>query len=306
MLPTEVAIADSVGLVSAESVVARENVPGFANSAMDGFALRSVDVSEHGAELRVVASQMAGDGAPREVGNAEAVRIMTGAPLPHGADAVCPVEQARVIECGNTVLIERTLEAGVNVRLPGEDVAIGDEVIGVGTVVTSAGIGVLASLGVMTLRVVPRPLVGVLSVGDELQDGPAPLGAGMIRDANRHSLIAQLTHDGFGTVDLGIVPDDEEHLAAALGRADERCDAVVSSAGISVGDLAKTRVVYEKISAGLAESMQVAIKPAKPFAFGYDATSSTPLFGLPGNPVATLVSYELLARPALRLMSGQT
>jgi molybdenum cofactor synthesis domain-containing protein len=303
--PTEVSIADAVNLVSAEAVTASEDVPGFANSAMDGFALRSVDVSGHGTELRVVASQMAGAGIPREVGRAEAVRIMTGAPLPHGADAVCPLEQARVIECGSAVLIERTIDAGLNVRLPGGDIAIGDTVVEAGAVMTPAHVGVLASLGVTTVRVVPTPLVGVLSVGDELQEGPASLAAGMIRDANRHALIAQLANDGFRTVDLGIVPDDAELLARVLRRATEQCDAVVSSAGISVGDLDVTRDVFDKLSAGFAEWMQVAIKPAKPFAFGRDVATGTPLFGLPGNPVAALVSYELLARPALRLMSGQ-
>jgi molybdenum cofactor synthesis domain-containing protein len=163
---------------------------------------------------------------------------------------------------------------------------------------------VLSSVGVESLLVQPSPTVGVLSTGDELVTTAGALAPGKIRDANRPALLAQLETDGFGALDLGMAGDDEATLAALLKDAASRCDAVVTSGGVSVGDRDVLKLVLEKLSGATMRSMQVAIKPAKPLAFGVLEATGTPVFGLPGNPVSALVSYELFVRPALRSMAG--
>jgi molybdenum cofactor synthesis domain-containing protein len=165
----------------------------------------------------------------------------------------------------------------------------------------------LANQGVEEVLVHPRPRVGVLSTGDELFTDPGPLPPGRIRDANRHTLLALARREGWDTCDLGAVGDDETALIEALtSEAACACDAVVTSGGVSVGDLDLVRVVLEKLGDGSMRWMQVAIRPAKPFAFGILASSSTPVFGLPGNPVSAMVSFELFVRPALRKLSGHS
>lgn len=303
--PRRVATSGASGHVLAEAIHAAEAIPPFANSAMDGYAVRAADTMANlPARLRVVDRVMAGDDAGTPVDEGEAVRIMTGAPLPEGADAVCMVEHARVEAGGSIVLIDQALEAGANVRHAGEDIAPGDEVFGPGTRLGPAHLGVLASLGIESLRAHPRPAVAVLSTGDELAGATSALARGKIRDANRPALLAQLRADGFGTVDAGMAGDDETLLAERLQAAASHCDAVVASGGVSVGDRDVMRAVLEKLCGPAAASMQVAIKPAKPLAFGTSEVTGTPIFGLPGNPVSALVSYELFVRPALRRMAG--
>ncbi len=173
-----------------------------------------------------------------------------------------------------------------------------------GTHLGAAQVGVLSSIGVERVLARPRPTVGVLSTGDELITSAGALAPGKIRDANRPALLTQLHADGFCTVDLGVAGDDEAALTALLQDAANRCDAIVSSGGVSVGDRDVLKAVLEDLSGPLMRSMQVAIKPAKPFAFGVLKDTGTPVFGLPGNPVSALVSYELFVRPALRSMAG--
>ncbi|HYA45720.1 MAG TPA: gephyrin-like molybdotransferase Glp [Acidimicrobiales bacterium] len=299
-------LAKALGLVLAQPVRAREPVPPFANSSMDGYALRAANTA--GAEarpsrLRVVGMLLAGDDpGGLTVGDGEAVRIMTGAALPPGADAVCMVEQTRSED--GWVLIETSLSPGAHVRLVGEDVAAGEEALPADTRLGPAHIGVLASLGVTAVLAYPRPRVGVISTGDELAEGDSPLKLGKIRDSNRPALLAQLTVDGWGAVDLGKAGDDPQGLTILLQSAVANCDAVVTSGGVSVGDRDIVRVVLEELGGGQARWLQVAVKPAKPFAFSTLPPNGTPVFGLPGNPVSALVSYELFVRPALRLMAG--
>ena len=169
---------------------------------------------------------------------------------------------------------------------------------------TPAHLGVLANQGARSVKVHPRPRVGVLSTGDELFSGAGPLPPGKIRDANRHTLLALVRRDGWDGVDLGIIGDDESALVELLTSAASTCDVIMTSGGVSVGDLDLVRVVLEKLSGGQMRWMQVAIRPAKPFAFGVLADSGTPVFGLPGNPVSAMVSYELFVRPALRRLGG--
>jgi molybdenum cofactor synthesis domain-containing protein len=304
LTPKRVALTDASGHVLAETVLATDAVPPFANSAMDGYAVRTADTVPPSARLRVVGSVMAGDDPKTFVSAGESVRIMTGAPLPPGADAVCMFERTSVEEGGSIVIVEESVEPGANVRNAGEDSAPGDEVFGPGTYLGPAHMGVLSSLGVERLLVHPCPTVGVLSTGDELVTTTGALAPGKIRDANRPVLLAQLGADRFGVVDLGIAGDDEAGLAALLENAASVCDAVVASGGVSVGDRDVMKAVLEKLGGGSMRSMQVAIKPARPFAFGVLEATGAPVFGLPGNPVSALVSYELFVRPALRSMAG--
>jgi molybdenum cofactor synthesis domain-containing protein len=254
--------------------------------------------------LRVVGALMAGDEPRVTVGSGEAVRIMTGAAVPSGADAVCVIERCVVHDGGATVEVEGSLSAGRHIRHVGSDIEPGDVVIGAGTTLGPGHLGVLASLGIETVVVHARPRVGVLSTGDELVEGAVPRRPGMIPDANRHMLLAQIRQSGWAAIDLGIVGDDKEAVAAALRAGAARCDALVTSGGVSVGDLDVVKLVLDDLSGGTMRWMQVAIKPAKPLAFGHLAATSTPVFGLPGNPVSAMVSFELFARPALRRMAG--
>lgn len=298
LAPVEVGLDDALGAVTAAEVVATESVPPFANSAMDGYAVRAADTAGAPVELKVLGMVAAGEASDIEVGDGQAVRIMTGAPMPAGADAVVLVERTRTE--GDVVTIEISVEHGTSVREPGEDVRPGDVVVAPGTVLTPGHLGVLASVGVDRVVVHRRPRVGVLSTGDELVPS-GPLGRGQIRDSNRPTLLALAREAGFEAVDLGVVADDEAAVTDALERAVASCDAVLTSGGVSMGDLDYIKVVLDRI--GDMRWMQIAIKPAKPFAFG--TVGAVPVFGLPGNPVSSMVSFELFARPALRRMAGR-
>jgi molybdenum cofactor synthesis domain-containing protein len=296
-------LSASLGCVTAEPIVAGEDVPPFLNSAMDGYAVRSADVAGGPTRLRVIDTVMAGDGRPVSLKDGEAVRIMTGAPLPDGADAVCMVERTRTESDGQWVVIEDSVGAGNSVRRPGSDILAGEEVVTTGTELTAAHLGVLARLGLESVRVHRPPRVGVLSTGDELREGPQPLPRGAIRDGNRPMLIALLERAGYPTTDLGIIPDDAAVLRRAFEHGASECDALVTSGGVSVGDLDIVRIVLSEMCGQSMHWMQVAIRPAKPFAFGM-VDGRVPVFGLPGNPVSAMVSFELFARPALRRMGG--
>jgi molybdopterin molybdotransferase len=201
---------------------------------------------------------------------------------------------------GDVVVVEHHADVGEHVRRAGDDLKPGDVVVDSGTVLTPAHLGVLASLGYQRVPVFPRPRVGVLSTGDELVDGPQDLRPGQIRDSNRPTLLALVRQSGFVPVDLGLARDDEATIASAVERGVATCDALVTSGGVSVGDFDYVKAVLDRL--GSMRSWQVAIRPAKPLAFG--TVRDTPVFGLPGNPVSSMVSFELFARPALRLMGG--
>jgi molybdopterin molybdotransferase len=197
------------------------------------------------------------------------------------------------------------VDPGQFVRLPGRDVPCGALVVGAGTALTPAHLGDLANQGVTEVMVYPHPRVGVLSTGDEVFAGSGALPPGRIRDANRHSLLALVRREGWVGVDLGIVPDEADALADALAGA-SWLDAVITTGGVSVGDSDLVRLVLARLSGNTMRWMQVAIRPAKPLAFGRLPPSGTPVFGLPGNPVSSVVSYELFVRPALRVFGGHT
>lgn len=290
---------DAAGLVLAAPIVAAEVVPPFDNTAVDGYAVRAADVANVPVELRVVGELAAGAAPTVAVGAGEAIRIMTGAPMPDGADAVVMVEDSERIG-DHAVRLTRSVQPGAAIRSAGDDVRIGDELFAARTTITPAVAAVLASVNVARVQVYPRVRVAVLSTGDELVDDGSPLAIGQIRESNKTMLAALLAEAGCDVIDLGVVRDDEAELERVLRAAASDCDAIVSSGGVSMGDYDVVKAVLGRIAE--MHWMQIAIKPAKPFAFG--RLDGTPIFGLPGNPVSSLVSFELLARPALRRMMG--
>lgn len=306
--PLVMPVREAEGCVLAEPVVAAESVPPFVNSAIDGYAVQATSLAAGGqmpVDLPVVDEVAAGSYTDRVLAAGEAIRIMTGAPVPAGADAVVMVEDTERLDDGARVRVHRLVSVGESIRGVGEDVQAGAALYPAGTAITPAVLGVLASVNVREVVVYPRVRVAVLSTGDELVDDGSPLLPGQIRESNRTMLFAALREAGCEPVDLGIVRDDEARLEQVLREAVDWCHAVVTSGGVSMGDYDVVRHVLS----GMADMrwMQIAIKPAKPFAFGLlTATDgkAVPVFGLPGNPVSSLVSFELLARPALRRMMG--
>jgi molybdenum cofactor synthesis domain-containing protein len=286
--PMPVPLADALGCVLAEPVVARTNVPPFANSAMDGYAVHAADTTSAPVTLTVVETIAAGARPTATVGPGQAARIMTGAPVPDGADAIVMVELTEGTPTSRDVVVREAVPVGNHIRTAGEDVAAGDEVFVAGTLLTPGHMGVLASLGVDAPMARPRARVGVLSTGDELLNGE-------INDSNRPALLAACAASGFDTADLGVVGDDGDALAKAMREGASRCDALLTTGGVSAGD-------FDFVKRILDTQMQVAIRPAKPLAFGI--VDGTPVFGLPGNPVSSMVSFELFARPAIRKMMG--
>lgn len=279
--------------MTAGTVVAGHDVPSFANSAMDGFAVRAEDTP---GTLEVVGTAAAGAAPGVAVGPGQAMRIMTGAVVPAGADAIVMVE--RTAPAGAGVRIEVPARVGDHIRHPGEDLRAGQVLFEPGTELGPGHLGVLASVGATEVDVIPPARVGVLSTGDELASGD--LRPGQIRDSNRPMLLALVAQAGWAPVDLGTVPDDEAAITAAIERGVADCDAILSSGGVSVGDFDFVKVVLNRL--GEMHWWQVAVRPAKPLAFG--TVRGRPVFGLPGNPVSALVSFELFARPALRQMTG--
>lgn len=312
--PVEVDRRDAAGLVLAAPVVSEEIVPPFDNTAVDGYAVRAADVAtaaDSAVDLVVTGEIAAGAAPDRPLGEGEAIRIMTGAPLPDGCDAIVMVEDSERLGIDadgvERVRLSATVPVGSGVRGAGDDVRVGDEMFPTGMRITPATEAVLASVNAQTVTVFPRLRVAVLSTGDELIDDGSPLLLGQIRESNKTMLASMLAEAGCEVVDLGVVRDDEAELERVLRAAAADCDAIVSSGGVSMGDYDVVKAVLGRIAD--MTWMQMAIKPAKPFAFGtLDRADGTtvPIFGLPGNPVSSLVSFELMARPALRRMMGHS
>jgi molybdenum cofactor synthesis domain-containing protein len=303
LAPVTGTLENALGCVAAETITAREASPRFDNSAMDGFALRAIDTVGGSTRLRVTNAIFAGEHSNEHVGAGEAMRIMTGAPVPQGADSICMREEATLDPDGANVLIHREMKCGESIRLVGDDIALGQVLVETGDEITPALLGVLSSQGIISLLSYPRPRVGVLSTGNELSDADA-LAPGKIRDTNRPSLLASLRQSGFSPVDLGIAGDTPAQITEAFQRGIASCDAIISTGGVSVGDADFVKTVVADLCEQNARSMQVAIKPGKPFTFGV-ANTATPIFALAGNPVSMLVGFELFVRPAIRSLAGQ-
>ena len=293
----------AIGSVLARDAIADRDVPSFRNSAMDGYAVRGGDVQAGEARLRVIGSISAGVMPERAVGPGEAMRIMTGAPMPEGADTVVRVEDT---DNGiDAVTITRATPVGTAVRNAGEDLRRGQKVIAAGTVLRAGEIGVLASLGYERVTTIRRPNVAIVSTGDELVDiGEVP-GPGQIRDANRYSLTAAVRAAHCAAFELGIARDDPDDVKHSLGNA-AFGDVIVTSGGVSVGDHDHVKPVVD--SMGSMDFWSIAIRPGRPLAFGelHTKRGSVPIFGLPGNPVSALLTFELFVRPALLKMAGHT
>ena len=304
-----VPLAEALGSVLAVDVVAGSSVPAFPNAAMDGFAVRATETCgaspERPVRLRVVAEAAAGYESTTAVTPGTAVRIMTGAPVPAGADAVVRFEETDEGSegvrhgPGDRVAILTPVRSGENVRPIGEDVHTGETVLMAGTRVRPAEIGVLATLNRTQATVHCRPRVGVLATGDEIVDAGEPLGPGQIRNSNAPMLAALVTRCGGKAVPLGTARDSEDDLRRRLAQADG-LDLLLTTGGVSVGDYDLVKQVLQ--SEGRIDLWEVRIKPGKPLAFG--CLGRTPVLGLPGNPVAAAVAFEQFARPALRKMLG--
>ena len=295
---------EAVGLVLAEDVVASEDVPPFDNSAVDGYAVRAEDVTSAPTELRVIDTVAAGRSSSKSLGAGESMRIMTGAPIPAGATAVVMVEDSEKLDEGR-VRLTAAANLGAAIRETGSDVRRGDVVFRSGSVLNAASIGVLASINAQHVKVYRRARVALLSTGDELVTDGSALAPGQIRESNLTMLDAVIRATGCDVVNLGIVSDDEAELERVFTETSGDVDAFVTSGGVSMGDYDVVKAVLSKVAE--MHWMQMAIKPAKPFAFGMLRTTDgrgVPVFGLPGNPVSSMISYELLARPALRMMMG--
>jgi molybdopterin molybdotransferase len=304
-----VSLADALGSVLAVDVIAGMNVPAFPNAAMDGFAVRSNELATASpirpVILQVIAEAAAGAASTSPVVPGTAVRIMTGAPVPDGADAVVRFEETEEGVAGHrcapgtTVAIHAPTRPGENIRPVGEDVATGETVLTAGTRVRPAAIGVLATLNRTLVTVHRRPRVGILTTGDEIVAPGEPLGPGQIRNSNAPMLVALVTRCGGEAVPLGTARDREADLREGLAHA-AGLDLLLTTGGVSVGDYDLVKQVLQ--AEGRIELWEVRIKPGKPLAFGF--VGRTPVLGLPGNPVAAAVAFEQFARLAIRKMLG--
>ncbi len=318
LAPVTRAVADSRGYALAEAVMARESMPPFDNSAMDGFAVRAADVAGASqaspAVLRIVGTIAAGARDLPRVGPTEAARIMTGAPIPPGVDSIVPVEltdtwdgERRMSRAAESmadparVRVFAPVRPGDHVRRAGESVTAGALVLSRGERLGPAQIAMLLSVGVFETAVHTLPRVGVISTGDELVTDAAPLRAGQIRDSNRPGLLAAIADQGFVGVDLGAARDDADEIERRVLDGLARVDFLLTSGGVSVGDYDLTRRVLARI--GDVEAYGVAVKPGRPQLFG--AVRGVPVFGLPGNAVSSLVVFDQFVLPALKKMAGR-
>lgn len=293
-----VSLYDATGRITASAITSPINVPPFANAAMDGYAIRRADLSA--APLPIAGKAFAGAPFDGVWPSGTCIRIMTGAPVPAGADAVVMQEQTEVSAAGVRFL--HPVSAGQNIRLSGEDIREGACVLPAGTRLSVAELPLLASLGIAQVDVFRRLKVAIFSTGDELQPVGQPLQAGQIYDTNRFAVRLMLEQLGCDVDDLGIVRDDPRTLRDAFRQADSGADLVISSGGVSVGEADYTKQILEDL--GNIDFWQLAIKPGKPFAFG--KLQNAWFCGLPGNPVSSVVTFYQLVQPLLARLSGHS
>jgi molybdopterin molybdotransferase len=301
--PLQLPLTDAYGCVAAADIAAAIDLPEFASSGMDGFAVRAMDVVDASAsspaELKVVGRAMIGQRPEATVGMGEAVKIATGAPIPSGADAVVPIENADGDD--DLVRLFESVPAGRHVRPQGEDVRTGDVLVSAGKRLGAPEIGLLANAGVPHPLVHPRPRVIVFSTGDELIAPTETPSFGQIRDANAYTLFGALREAGAIPVLAGIVRDDPEQLKDAVLAYEIQADAFVSSGGVSVGERDVVKAAFYR--RGDVVFSKVAMQPGMPQGFGF--VEGKPFFGLPGNPVSVFVSFEMFVRPAILKMMGR-
>jgi len=298
----KVSLDDALGRILAEDIIALRSNPPMDNSAMDGYAVITADIlsatPDNPVKLEVVEHVPAGAVAKGTLKNKQAMRIMTGAPIPQGADAVLMQEDTD--KNGNGILAKDKTEVGENIRLAGEDVKEGEVVIRKGVAITPSHIGMMAVVGRSNIYVSQRPTVAILSTGDEIVELDGNPTGPCIYNSNGYMLAAQIRSAGGIPCYLGVAKDNEKDLMEKFDWA-LKCDIVVSSGGVSVGDYDLVKATLEKMGNEMA-FWKVAMKPGKPLAFG--KIGERPIFGLPGNPVSSFVSFEQFARPAIKKMMG--
>jgi molybdopterin molybdotransferase len=298
----KVSLLESLGRVVGEDVDARRNVPPLDNSGMDGYAVRAIDIEKVSKDfpvrLEVIEDLPAGFLSEKDLRPGQAIRIMTGAPIPKGADTVVPVEETQ--KDGSFVLIFKAIPLREHIRKAGEDANQGDRVISKGDILRPSEIGMLASIGRSSISVYQRPLAAILCTGEELVDVDGPLEGVKIVSSNSYTLAAQVKECGAIPVQLGIARDRKENVVEKL-RQGLRADVLITSAGISVGDYDYVKEALKDLGMEMV-FWRVAMKPGKPMAFG--TIQGKPVFGLPGNPVSSMVSFEQFVRPSLLKMMG--
>lgn len=294
----------ALGRVLATDIISPIDVPAHDNSAMDGYAFNSSDVGTGTVELKVAGTAFAGHPYTGGIARGECVRIMTGAVMPSGCDTVIPHELVDARTDESVTISPGIVKAGENRRLQGEDLAAGTPALRKGKILRPADLGLLASLGIGEVSVVRRLRVAFFSTGDEIRSIGETLDEGCIYDSNRYTVFGMLARLGCEVIDMGVVRDDPASLEAALRSACESADAIVTSGGVSAGDADYMTDIMEKL--GDVRFWKLAIRPGRPMAFGKIASNgkSAYLFGLPGNPVAAMVSFYFFAREALLRMMG--
>jgi molybdenum cofactor synthesis domain-containing protein len=299
LLPIEhVALADAAGRILAEDIVAPFDHPPFPASTMDGFAVVAADPSPW---REVIATQPAGAMIADEVHDGQAVRIMTGAPIPAGADAVVPIEETEPTE-DHVIIHREDVAPGANIRPVGSDLNQGDVVLTAGTALLPAHVGIVASVGIDRVPVRRRPKVSIIATGDEVIEPGRDLAPGQIYDANRFSLSAAVRDAGGEITWSGLAPDDREHLETLLRERMGVDDIILTSGGVSMGDLDLIKAILFDAPDVTVHFRKLYLKPGKPLNFA--TRGDTLIFGLPGNPVSSLVTFEVFLRPAMAMMCG--
>uniref|UniRef100_UPI004047C35C molybdopterin molybdotransferase MoeA n=1 Tax=Polynucleobacter sp. TaxID=2029855 RepID=UPI004047C35C len=306
-LETEiVSIYDSLGRVLASDIISPINVPSADNSAMDGYAFSGTSIVQDGVtSLTMIGKGFAGNAFDGQVSNGQCVRIMTGAVMPAGCDTTIPQELVKVD--GDQIQFQSSvIKAGDNRRLKGEDLAIGQAALSAGKIIRPSDLGLIASLGMGSVTIKRRLKVGFFSTGDELRSIGQPLDDGCVYDSNRYTLYGMLSRLNVELHDFGVVKDDPDAMRAAFSKAAATCDAVITSGGVSVGEADYTKQIMREL--GDVSFWKIAMRPGRPMAFGsiQGDQHRAVLFGLPGNPVAVMVTFYQFVRNALLAMSGAT
>lgn len=293
-------IGDALGRVLAAPVTAPVDVPPHRNSAMDGYAVNAEALPAEGdVELKVIGKSLAGHPFEGEVKAGECVRIMTGAMMPEGTDT--SVMQEYVEQNGDMATIPCPQKAGANVRYPGEDMKAGDEVLLPGRELTAADLGLLASMGQAEVKIYRQPRVAFFSTGDELKSLGQPLGPGDIYDSNRYTIAAMIKNAGAIPLDMGVIPDEPDAVHKAFVSASENADMIITSGGVSVGEADFVTKTLSEL--GQVNFWKIAMKPGRPMAFG--KIGNALFFGLPGNPVSVMATFQIFVRQALEVQQGK-